>query len=339
MASTQSGTRRRAGCASACATARTRRSGTSRPPRGALRSRPAGRRFVRGCCSATPGRRARMRRRRVVAHNDFEDVDRTGGALAGRHLPALPHGRAGTPALYLGFDWPLPVDRVGILFDIEAVRGEERGPALRGRTGTGSRGSRSVVATTRRSTWRQPGIVQLIGRPDSRPARPVRVEGLQWLRPRWPTMVDRRFHTYPRYLPERRVGVAAADRGRRAARRQHRRTRPGPRVPPAAGPARARLSRSASRPACGPTSSGGSWSATPSRTNRRLCDRLEELLAPRAPSPTSNGARSASSAIARKRVREVWMPWTERPHLASPGRAIATTSSTSTVRGSYSVTA
>ena len=63
--------------------------------------------------------------------DDFAWEDHTEDAAwrGGTFAPFRPVGDA-TPALYLGFDGPLPADELGIFFDVEELLGDESGPTL-----------------------------------------------------------------------------------------------------------------------------------------------------------------------------------------------------------------
>ena len=68
---------------------------------------------------------------RCLTLNDFQWADVT-DAAAGRGSAFAPFTpmQDRTPALYLGFDGPLPVDMLGILLDVVEVPGDEEGPPL-----------------------------------------------------------------------------------------------------------------------------------------------------------------------------------------------------------------
>jgi predicted phage baseplate assembly protein len=68
---------------------------------------------------------------RCLTLNDFQWADVT-DAAAGRGTAFAPFIAMDdrTPALYLGFDGPLPADLIGVLLDIEEVPGDETGPPL-----------------------------------------------------------------------------------------------------------------------------------------------------------------------------------------------------------------
>jgi Baseplate J-like protein len=67
----------------------------------------------------------------VFAYNDFQFEDRTAEALwPGQTFQPFKPVRDATPALYLGFDRQLPVDRINVYCDIVEQRGETLGPTL-----------------------------------------------------------------------------------------------------------------------------------------------------------------------------------------------------------------
>ncbi len=67
---------------------------------------------------------------RCVTHGDFAWTDRTAALLAPEPFEPFTPVADRTPALYLGFDRPLPTDLVSLYLDLEEVIGEDRGPAL-----------------------------------------------------------------------------------------------------------------------------------------------------------------------------------------------------------------
>lgn len=68
---------------------------------------------------------------RVFTYNDFQYEDRTSEAKwAGETFQLFKPVGDVTPALYLGFDKKLPVDRLSVYFDIVEVPGESSAPAL-----------------------------------------------------------------------------------------------------------------------------------------------------------------------------------------------------------------
>jgi phage-related baseplate assembly protein len=119
----------------------------------------------------------------VLAQNDFRYEDRTEEAKwPGRtFLPFSPVSDV-TPALYLGFDKQLPVDRLGILFDIEEERGDTDGPPLVWQYWDGV-AWQDVFVEDETHNLRLPGLVAFIGPDDS--AALARFNGpLYWLRAR-----------------------------------------------------------------------------------------------------------------------------------------------------------
>jgi Baseplate J-like protein len=119
----------------------------------------------------------------VMAYNDFSYADRTDEARwpGVTFQPFTPVSGA-TPGLYLGFDKALPVDRVGLLFDIVEQRGDTDGPALLWEYWDGLAWE-TLIADDETHNLRLPGIVALIGPEDSRPL--ARFDAaLNWLRAR-----------------------------------------------------------------------------------------------------------------------------------------------------------
>lgn len=103
----------------------------------------------------------------VFAYNDFQYEDRTEEA----RWPGLvfqPYKPVSdvTPALYLGFDKKLPLDRLGIYFDIEEARDETRGPALVWEYWNGASWQDLFVEDETRDL-RLPGILSFIGPQES----------------------------------------------------------------------------------------------------------------------------------------------------------------------------
>ena len=119
---------------------------------------------------------------RAFAHNDFQYIDRTEEAKwpGNAFQPFTPPN--GTPALYLGFDKPLPVDRIGILFDVVEAPGEVKGPALRWEYWDGINWQDTIVEDETQNL-RLPGIVDVIGPDDSRAVAAFDT-ALHWLRGR-----------------------------------------------------------------------------------------------------------------------------------------------------------
>ncbi|MEP6732184.1 MAG: putative baseplate assembly protein [bacterium] len=76
-------------------------------------------------------RSAEVSPERVLAYNDFQYVDATENAASrGDAFAPLAPVADRTPALYLGFDAPLPADLVSLYLDIEEVLGETDGPPV-----------------------------------------------------------------------------------------------------------------------------------------------------------------------------------------------------------------
>ena len=116
-------------------------------------------------------------------YNDFQYEDHTYEAIwPGVTFFPFSYVRDVTPMLYLGFDKKLPVDRLGIYFDIIERRGETLGPALLWEYWNGSSWRElSVEDETRR--LRLPGIVSFIGPGDSQALARFGTER-HWLRGR-----------------------------------------------------------------------------------------------------------------------------------------------------------
>jgi Baseplate J-like protein len=119
----------------------------------------------------------------VLAYNDFHYEDRTEEAKwPGRTFQPFRPVSDLTPALYLGFDKRLPVDRLGIFFDIVEQRGETDRPALLWQYWDGGTWQDIVVEDETRNL-RLPGLVALIGPDDSQPLARFDTP-LHWLRAR-----------------------------------------------------------------------------------------------------------------------------------------------------------
>lgn len=119
----------------------------------------------------------------VVTYNDFQYVDRTEEAtIPGKTFqPFIPVADQ-TPALYLGFDKALPVDRIGLLFDIEEQREDTEGPSLAWEFWNGVTWKKLEEEDETRYL-RIPGIVNVIGPPTSQVFARFG-EPLHWLRAR-----------------------------------------------------------------------------------------------------------------------------------------------------------
>jgi hypothetical protein len=119
----------------------------------------------------------------VLAYNDFQYEDRTDEArLPGETFQPFKPVDDRTPALYLGFDRKLPVDRLGILFDIVEQRGETNGPELLWQYWDGVSWEDLAVEDETRNL-RLPGIVSFIG-PDESGQLPRFGVNRSWLRAR-----------------------------------------------------------------------------------------------------------------------------------------------------------
>jgi hypothetical protein len=120
---------------------------------------------------------------RVITHNDFQFEDHTYEATW-PGVTFLPFSRVRdvTPALYLGFDEKLPVDRLGLYFDIVEEKGRTLGPALVWEYFDGAIW-RVLSAGDETRNLRLPGIVSFIGAEDSRPLARFGAE-LHWVRAR-----------------------------------------------------------------------------------------------------------------------------------------------------------
>lgn len=119
----------------------------------------------------------------VMAYNDFVHTDRTEEAIwPGRTFRPFTPPADTTPALYLGFDKPLPADRLGFFFDVDEDPADLLGPAQVWEYWDGGawRGLH-VDDETRR--LRLPGLVSLIGPGDGKPLARFGVPR-SWLRVR-----------------------------------------------------------------------------------------------------------------------------------------------------------
>jgi hypothetical protein len=120
---------------------------------------------------------------RVFTYDDFGYEDHTDDALwPGKTFPAYRPVSDLTPALYLGFDRPLPVANAGLYFNVTEQAGEDRGPALVWEYWNGGGWRRLTVQDGTRRI-RLPGIVSFIAPGDSRPL-PRFDAKLHWLRAR-----------------------------------------------------------------------------------------------------------------------------------------------------------
>jgi uncharacterized phage protein gp47/JayE len=119
----------------------------------------------------------------VLTFNDFQYTDRTDESTwPGRTFQPFAPVADSTPALYLGFDGKLPVDNLGVFFDVVEVRGDSDGPTLVWEYFDGVAWQRLPVGDETRNL-RLPGMLSLIGPEDSQPL--VRfLEPRHWLRAR-----------------------------------------------------------------------------------------------------------------------------------------------------------
>jgi hypothetical protein len=253
---------------------------------------------------------------RVLAHNDFEYDDRTSESSwpGSSFLPFVTV--TGTPALYLGFDERLPVDRLGILFDIEAQRGEERGAALQWSYWDGI-AWKALVVDDETQHLAQPGIVHLIGQPDS--ARLSRFDAdLHWIRAALVEDGQPGSRTFRAVYPnagwasqqltvvDEPLGASTGEPNQVFAFRQ-RPVLPGPKI--------------VVRELEG-MRANVEWRIVLAEAfpdDPRTVERLEELLAAEGTVTELEWREARLVRDRNKRVREVWLPWTERPHLALSG--------------------
>jgi hypothetical protein len=119
----------------------------------------------------------------VLTYNDFQYVDRTEEAtIPGKIFQPFTPVSDQTPALYLGFDQALPVDRVGLLFHILEQPDDSDGPPLTWEFWNGVTWKKLEEDDETRFL-RVPGIVNVIGSPTSQPYARFG-EPLHWLRAR-----------------------------------------------------------------------------------------------------------------------------------------------------------
>jgi hypothetical protein len=120
---------------------------------------------------------------RVFAYNDFQYEDRTQEARwPGQTFQPFKPVAEVTPALYLGFDKTLPVDRLNLFFDVAEQRGETLGPELLWQYWDGFSWEDLTVEDETRNL-RVPGMVSLIGPDDSQSLARFGTER-HWLRAR-----------------------------------------------------------------------------------------------------------------------------------------------------------
>jgi hypothetical protein len=119
----------------------------------------------------------------VLAYNDFQYEDRTEEAKwPGNTFLPFKTVEDVTPALYLGFDKKLPVDRLGVFFDVVEEKGDTEGPALIWEYWNGGSWS-DIVVEDETHNFRLPGLVSFIG-PDDSVALTRFGMPLYWLRAR-----------------------------------------------------------------------------------------------------------------------------------------------------------
>jgi hypothetical protein len=119
----------------------------------------------------------------VQTYNDFVYTDRTYEAIwPGNAFLLFSHVRDATPTLYLGFDGKLPVDSIGLFFDIVEKAGELRGPAMVWEYFDGFQWRALAVEDETRGL-RLPGILSFIAAEDSQPLARFDTP-LHWLRGR-----------------------------------------------------------------------------------------------------------------------------------------------------------
>lgn len=110
----------------------------------------------------------------TLTYNDFQWEDHTVEATwGGATFPPFRPVADATPALYLGFDGPLPADELGLLLDVQEVLGLEQGPPLAWEHWDGAAWS-SVIVEDESAGLAVPGIVHVPYPGDrSRPAAAV----------------------------------------------------------------------------------------------------------------------------------------------------------------------
>jgi hypothetical protein len=105
----------------------------------------------------------------VLAFNDFQYEDHTYEAQwPGETFFPFKFVNDVTPALYLGFAKKLPVDNIGIYFDVVEEPGETKGPALLWEYFNGAAWEELSVEDETRN-FRVPGILSFIGAEESQP--------------------------------------------------------------------------------------------------------------------------------------------------------------------------
>lgn len=119
----------------------------------------------------------------VLTFNDFQYQDHADDARwPGRTFSPFEQINEVTPAMYLGFDQPLPVNNFGIYLDIVEQSGEIAGPPLVWEYFNGA-GWRELIVNDETQRLRMPGIISFIPEDDS--VALVRFDKeLHWLRGR-----------------------------------------------------------------------------------------------------------------------------------------------------------
>jgi hypothetical protein len=103
----------------------------------------------------------------VLTFNDFQYADWTQEAKwPGLIFAPFAQVSGSTPALYLGFDRKLPVDRLNLFFDCEEKRGDVRGPDLVWESWNGFDWA-ALTTDDETANLRVPGMVSLIGPEDA----------------------------------------------------------------------------------------------------------------------------------------------------------------------------
>ncbi len=105
----------------------------------------------------------------VFVYNDFQFEDKTEESIwPGQTFQLFKPVNDVTPALYLGFDKKLPVDRLSIYFDIVEVPGETRGPSLIWEYWS-PLSWQVLTVEDETNALRVPGLVSFIGPGDAEP--------------------------------------------------------------------------------------------------------------------------------------------------------------------------
>ncbi len=231
----------------------------------------------------------------VLAYNDFAYVDRSEEARwPGHPFPPFATVSGQTPALYLGFDKPLPVDRLNVYFDVVEQRGDTVGPDLVWEYWDGIAWDRLAV-DDETSRLRVPGMASLIGPEDAAAAARFGDAALYWLRARLkedgppgaPTLAG----IYPNAVwASQRQTIADESLGKASGAP----ARSSPSASSRSSPAS--RSRSGSSPAPAPTSSGGSWRRTSSAAIRRRSRSCQPRGDARRRGPADRPQRSTRSA-------------------------------------------